>query len=640
MFYSHSLLSRNGPLGTIWVAAYCFKKLKKEQIADTDISSSIDKIMPEIQISYRIMAQLLLGIVRIFSKKVDFLYNDCNEALAYIGRSFVPRQRTVSKGTTRRSHYKVKHAPQKDSLPREVTPLALIEAMRAQTDHVTIEVPRTFELDSFDLEIPDELDTAEPHEHAALQDSWVDERDQTFLSNEYYHRERFAHAEFNSVCFTPVDNAFLSDAMDIDLEISEPYTNRLVVKREKLRAKFQNLDVHGAHESIGAQETVDGESANLVHLEKLNKTPFPGVTEKEFEQKEQSGTVSLHKELSSNDEKSGTLLVEISEATTPTKTLDKSHPASDSGLVSPNFVVRTPAKREPPLRLRKRKNFYDESIVLSNETLRQGIHDASNLVLKRRKAPHTSLDAWKEKRITYIKQTLMDPLITCMSSDLQALFRNIVSDYSAAEIFLSRGVQSDNVQQNSGLDKSADLNESFQEKVAEALAPETYLIDKANKLHEATSMEASDAALNFLDIVRVLFSFFSPSLHLVSFRCNLLAVVVNHNITANFGKYCVQDLVSHEGIVVDQGSEWPVRTRAVAQYLQNRFLNFKDEDQNRFLSLSQILEGKPKGICARFFFETLVLKGYDFIDVQQDLPYDDITISATPRLESQFTKTR
>ncbi|XP_073014099.1 sister chromatid cohesion 1 protein 2-like isoform X5 [Typha latifolia] len=501
MFYSHSLLSRNGPLGTIWVAAYCFKKLKKEQIADTDISSSIDKIMPEIQISYRIMAQLLLGIVRIFSKKVDFLYNDCNEALAYIGRSFVPRRRTVSKGTTRRSHYKVKHAPQKDSLPREVTPLALIEAMRAQTDHVTIEVPRTFELDSFDLEIPDELDTAEPYEHAALQDSWVDERDHTFLSNEqYYHWERFAHAEFNSVCFTPVDNTFLSDAMDIDLEISEPYTNRLVVKREKLRAKFQNLDVHGAHESIGAQETVDGESANLVHLEKLNKTPFPGVTEKEFEQKEQSGTVSLHKELSSNDQKSGTLLVEISEATTPTKTLDKSHPASDSELVSPNFVVTTPAKREPPLRLRKRKNLYDESIVLSNETLRQGIHDASNLVLKRRKAPHTSLDAWKEKRITYIKQTLMDPLITCMSSDLQALFRNIVSDYSAAEIFLSRGVRSDNVQQNSGLDKSADLNESFQEKVAEASAPETYLIDKANKLHEATSMEASDAALNFLDI--------------------------------------------------------------------------------------------------------------------------------------------
>ncbi|RWW23902.1 hypothetical protein GW17_00011831 [Ensete ventricosum] len=41
MFYSHSLLSRNGPLGTIWVAAHFIKKLKKEQIAHTDISSSV-----------------------------------------------------------------------------------------------------------------------------------------------------------------------------------------------------------------------------------------------------------------------------------------------------------------------------------------------------------------------------------------------------------------------------------------------------------------------------------------------------------------------------------------------------------------------------------------------------------------------
>jgi hypothetical protein len=41
MFYSQCLLSSKGPLGAIWVAAYFFKKLKKAQVTETDISSSV-----------------------------------------------------------------------------------------------------------------------------------------------------------------------------------------------------------------------------------------------------------------------------------------------------------------------------------------------------------------------------------------------------------------------------------------------------------------------------------------------------------------------------------------------------------------------------------------------------------------------
>lgn len=44
MFHSQSLLSRKGPLGNIWIAAYCLKKLKRQQIDDTDIISSIGMI--------------------------------------------------------------------------------------------------------------------------------------------------------------------------------------------------------------------------------------------------------------------------------------------------------------------------------------------------------------------------------------------------------------------------------------------------------------------------------------------------------------------------------------------------------------------------------------------------------------------
>jgi len=53
-------------------------------------------------------------------------------------------------------------------------------------------------------------------------------------------------------------------------------------------------------------------------------------------------------------------------------------------------------------------------ILKPSRTMRTWIHDASNLVCKRRKAPHTSLDAWRGIKITYFQQNLMEPVIPCM----------------------------------------------------------------------------------------------------------------------------------------------------------------------------------------------------------------------------------
>lgn len=41
MFYSQCFLSRKGPLGAVWVAAYCHKRLKKNQVTQTDIALSV-----------------------------------------------------------------------------------------------------------------------------------------------------------------------------------------------------------------------------------------------------------------------------------------------------------------------------------------------------------------------------------------------------------------------------------------------------------------------------------------------------------------------------------------------------------------------------------------------------------------------
>jgi cohesin complex subunit SCC1 len=41
MFYSHFILAKKGPLGTIWIAAHLEAKLRKHQIADTNITTSV-----------------------------------------------------------------------------------------------------------------------------------------------------------------------------------------------------------------------------------------------------------------------------------------------------------------------------------------------------------------------------------------------------------------------------------------------------------------------------------------------------------------------------------------------------------------------------------------------------------------------
>lgn len=44
MFYSQFILAKKGPLGTIWIAAHLERKLRKNQVADTDIGFSVGNI--------------------------------------------------------------------------------------------------------------------------------------------------------------------------------------------------------------------------------------------------------------------------------------------------------------------------------------------------------------------------------------------------------------------------------------------------------------------------------------------------------------------------------------------------------------------------------------------------------------------
>jgi cohesin complex subunit SCC1 len=66
---------------------------------------------------------------------------------------------------------------------------------------------------------------------------------------------------------------------------------------------------------------------------------------------------------------------------------------------------------------------------------------------------------------------------------------------------------------------------------------------------------------------------------------------------------------------------WSKRTRKMHQFLSNTLVDDKP------LQFNEMVQGKSRKTAACIFYELLVLKTTDYIDVQQDQPYADITIS-------------
>jgi len=99
MFYSQIILAKKGPLGKVWLAAHWGdKKLGRQQIFSTDIAASVDSIEhPSVPLALRVSGHLLLGVVRIYSRKVKYLMNDCHEAMVKIKMAFQPSTNDATK---------------------------------------------------------------------------------------------------------------------------------------------------------------------------------------------------------------------------------------------------------------------------------------------------------------------------------------------------------------------------------------------------------------------------------------------------------------------------------------------------------------------------------------------------------------
>ncbi|KAJ2777827.1 sister chromatid cohesion protein 1 [Coemansia interrupta] len=93
MFYAEAILSKKGPLAKVWLAAHLERKLTKAQLLQANIPGSVGAIIGQDQgppLALRLSGQLLLGVSRIYARKARYLLEDCNDALIRIKMAFRP----------------------------------------------------------------------------------------------------------------------------------------------------------------------------------------------------------------------------------------------------------------------------------------------------------------------------------------------------------------------------------------------------------------------------------------------------------------------------------------------------------------------------------------------------------------------
>lgn len=646
MFYSHTILAKKAPLGTVWIAAHLERRIKKSQIDEIDIETYTLRIAyPEVPIALRLSAHLLLGIVKIYSLKVNYLLQDCNSMKGTIGTVF-PAAR-------------IDLPPDADRAPFEF----LTKPDNFQLD--------AFELDDGTLDVNGKDDNVTTYSQITMTDQGPDGEDPyaVFHINE-------------AMIMNPSPQKLVSnpDAVPMDVDVMPPFDPEII-----------EVLVTPPHEDVAAKDPGPGNEADVTHpgpnvgrspqdppetevmrdtvhnFEGINRPDSDYTNENDGIDRLSGSTVNRNgngspiSRLLSDQTKGSMSFSKNINAPTARSPFDPDVPTTGiyTGLPPLNIELHpSPQVEKQKPKPRKKKEFFDEFVVLSNVDMKKQLDDTSKLVRKRSKLPCSALDSWRGQKIPRKDCILPKTLISGMCADLQEVFER---QYPLLRIDSAAPLEPSPVPMNSDIEMP-DINSEIEhprfvihsdtnipgqvlspsEREQSALPhisnrgsspdigmtsvpeipptvkkhvsaepfdlePETPLVPLGTLQHpEDSDFPEIPSLLNSADIDE--FNFLEAS----------------NNTSSGFGESEVDAMSA--------------RTRAVAQYFKE--LSPATEslgNQSGNICLNAILTGKKRKQCAQMFFETLVLKTTGFIEVKQEEPYGDILISQTPALvEAKF----
>ncbi|CAH8390257.1 unnamed protein product [Eruca vesicaria subsp. sativa] len=679
MFYSHVILARKGPLGTVWSAAHLQHRLKKSHYTNTNIPETVDLIMfPEAPLALRLSGHLLLGVVRIYSKQVDYVFRECALVTTWL-KSFVSTQ---------------------VDLPED--------ARQAPVESVTL--PQALNLDDFQLD--DDTHEGEFDNHLRRQED-ITLTDQIPTGVDPYVAITFDE-----------DMGPETSPMDVD-QSTEPVSVHPGGTDVEMAFETEPNNEQGDF-NVGRNETEEipdfqvprpiNLTEPLIHSPERGNANSPGsVPEVEIRRDAASGfspashlpfatehTEPLDETMKEKEPNIPNLDDEVLSSRGQAFELRSGSPGfagfeeERENFVhpSPQLVLQPTPPPAPQPRPRKRKNF-DKVTVLTNRIMRERLEDPSDTLRKRKKMPSSNLNVWRMNNQSKKDQIFSEPLLTGFPDALRGLFDKdcvaskpylAVSNESIpepapvssptreaeAEVHPTSSVpqsavpdsthpdstvQLSPVRQTEDVQGSADPQSAHAESVArEAQSPRPFNNDD-------TGIERfrDGGYTDFMPSPPP--SRFSPSRtddfttqtsrawETESYRTEPSTSANRDDMPGliNSGISAIPEMADEELYFLDLSGNTPVRspasqdsdaltgrTRALAQYLKERSSSGPSSSTSSGdLSLFKILEGKTRKLAARMFFETMVLKTRGLIDMQQEQPYSDITLKLMPGLFSK-----
>ncbi|XP_039133123.1 sister chromatid cohesion 1 protein 3-like [Dioscorea cayenensis subsp. rotundata] len=670
MSESNALFTRKGPLGNIWMAAYFFRQLKKKQIASTDISSSIDKILPDAEIPYRILTLLLLGAAKIYAKKVELLYKDCNEALTKINKASINELLLLPDEVTGTSQRKVSEKG-KASVSLETTP-PLAGAICEPYHGASIIIPERFELDSFDLGIPEDGDTS--HSDYNIEDAWTADRSPCTSLHECYHTEA-THAGLISG-LTLSDDVLPPCVMDINEEISKIYKpDDSVAGGEEFGGDSDHAEDCNDHEDMLAGDILDSslfnmETGNQEHSDNLDE-----IISKIIQN-------NLHDDQPEIHGKSVCLFE--TETSVSERDIAPEGPTEDTPVETQANIIRgkdpviTLANKERFQLLRKKNYFFDKISVLSDNSQ----FGMSNLRRNRKIISYARLDVWKACRSANVKQGFLQPLLTGMSPELKALYKDKLTNpfsLKRSSEFVNEqakqsqhGTETIDLQDVDGLIDLKDITEPVdtlnlaghvdQFNVAEPVDTMNLAgpVDEIN-VAEPVDLQNVSEPVNLQNVVEPvnmqIDTHDNPLENILTQEQSHMDILTaetpststdmelydmeatsTESSSSDFELDAMDGDQDSDGGYSNQQEEdnddgLSDKTKEVAHLLHKKLASNGEGQEKKTLNLSSVLRDGTRAMSAKFFYETLALKSLGCIDTTQESPYGDIVVSATPQLE-------
>ncbi|XP_022158405.1 sister chromatid cohesion 1 protein 3-like isoform X2 [Momordica charantia] len=435
MFYSHTLLARKTALGTVWCAAHLQHRLNKKDYEKTKIPVVVDAIMfGEVPLALRTSSYLLLGVVRIYSKQIDYLKHDVDVLVMEL----------------RKMHSS--HSSTKLTLPEN--------AYQAPFHSITL--PETFDLDALELDsdiyrdgIPDNHLRSQEEITLAEQvpvgrDAYVAISFDEDIMIDLSHPMEAPDLGFKSMEDVGLPPPPMDSTMNVEDLIGEEDVLNMRPNEDIMRQSVPGLDVP---DSMNVQDQGMRDDDNSVQhvpeIEVLREAapdfsprdlPVAPPVDREY-------MVEPSRLIDESINQENLLLVMEDKVTLPRTSLPFEESAGPPTSATskealemidthisfgryPMELVLQPTAQEPKSRSRKRKHFFDKSTVLTNKFMKKALEDSSDLLRERRNTPSTSLDVWKLNNSLRKDEVFYHPSLTGLCHDLGDMFN---MDYIATK---------------------------------------------------------------------------------------------------------------------------------------------------------------------------------------------------------------